>query len=91
MVGGEAALEIRVLHRHGKGIREIAREMGSSLTRCGGICVTNGGSVQAASGAGDKARSVQGLCRRTADLGSAGAVPASGLLRELRERGYSGG
>ena len=30
MVGGEAALEIRVLHRHGKGIREIARAMGSS-------------------------------------------------------------
>jgi len=23
MVGGEVALEIRVLHRHGKGIREI--------------------------------------------------------------------
>ena len=28
MVGVEAALEIRVLHRHGKGIREIARETG---------------------------------------------------------------
>jgi transposase len=30
MVGVEAALEIRVLHRHGKSIREIAREMGLS-------------------------------------------------------------
>jgi hypothetical protein len=30
MVGSEAALEIRVLHRHGKSIREIAREMGLS-------------------------------------------------------------
>jgi len=30
MVGGEAALEIRVLHRHGKGIREIARDTGRS-------------------------------------------------------------
>jgi len=30
MVGSEGALEIRVLHRHGKGIREIARETGSS-------------------------------------------------------------
>ncbi len=28
MVGAEAALEIRVLHRHGKSIREIARETG---------------------------------------------------------------
>ena len=30
MVAGEVALEIRVLHRHGKGIREIARETGSA-------------------------------------------------------------
>ena len=30
MVGMEAAMEIRVLHRHGKGIREIARELGAS-------------------------------------------------------------
>ena len=30
MVGVEAALEIRVLHRHGKSIREIARETGVS-------------------------------------------------------------
>src|SRR5712671_6020185 len=28
LVGVEAALEIRVLHRHGKSIREIARETG---------------------------------------------------------------
>ena len=28
MVGVEAAMEIRVLHRHGKGIREIARATG---------------------------------------------------------------
>jgi transposase len=30
MVGVEAALEIRVLHRHGKSIREIARASGIS-------------------------------------------------------------
>jgi len=30
MVEAEGALEIRVLHRHGKGIREIARETGTS-------------------------------------------------------------
>jgi hypothetical protein len=33
MVGVEAALEIRVLHRHGKSIREIARETGGRI--CG--------------------------------------------------------
>jgi hypothetical protein len=30
MVGAEAALKIRILPRHGKGIREIARETGLS-------------------------------------------------------------
>jgi transposase len=30
MVGAEGALEIRVLHRHSKGIREIARKTGTS-------------------------------------------------------------
>ena len=30
MLGGELALEIRVLARHGKGVREIAREAGVS-------------------------------------------------------------
>ena len=30
MVGSEAALEIRVLHRHGKSIREIASSIGVS-------------------------------------------------------------
>ena len=30
MVGAEQVTEIRVLHRHGKGIREIAREVGLS-------------------------------------------------------------
>jgi hypothetical protein len=33
-------LEIRVLHRHGKGIREIARETGARATRLDAICVT---------------------------------------------------
>ncbi len=42
MVGKEAALEIWVLHRHGKGIREIARgRQAARGTRCGGICGTN--------------------------------------------------
>ena len=30
MVGGELAVEIRVLAKHGKGVREIAREVGVS-------------------------------------------------------------
>ena len=37
MVGAKGALEIRVLHRDGEGIRELARETGSSrntMPRC---------------------------------------------------------
>jgi transposase len=30
MIGKRAVMEIRMLHRHGKGMREIARETGSS-------------------------------------------------------------
>lgn len=40
MVGSEATLEIRVLHRHDKSIREIARARGSRATRFGAICGT---------------------------------------------------
>jgi hypothetical protein len=36
MVGVEAALEIRILHRHGKSIREIARETGVAHNVAGG-------------------------------------------------------
>ena len=37
MVGGETTLEIQVLHRHGTGIREIARETGSSRNTVRGV------------------------------------------------------
>jgi transposase len=92
MVGGEVALEIRVLHRHGKGIREIARDTGSSRN-------TVRRYLRNESAARYKPRA-----RRAAKLDpfrdyvvarlTAAAperIPASVLLRELRERGYTGG
>ena len=92
MVGGEAALEIRVLHRHGKGIREIARETGSSRN-------TVRRYLRDESAARYKPRPLRAtkldpfrdyVVER---LTSAAPewIPASVLLRELRERGYSGG
>src|ERR1700739_2330053 len=92
MVGGEAALEIRVLHRHGKGIREIARETGSSRN-------TVRRYLRDESAARDKPRPLRvtklDLSRDYAveRLTSAAPewIPASVLLRELRERGYTGG
>jgi integrase/recombinase XerD len=43
MVGGEAAMEIRILSKHGKGVREIAREVGVSrntVRRCSPYVIT---------------------------------------------------
>src|SRR6201987_5634975 len=92
MVGGEAALEIRVLHRRGKGIREIVRETGSSRN-------TVRRYLRDESAARDKQPPLRAakldpfrdyVIER---LRSAAPewIPASVLLRELRERGYTGG
>src|ERR1700760_1601286 len=91
MVGGEAALEIRVLHRRGKGIREIARETGSSRN-------TVRRYLRDESAARYKPRPLRATKldpfrdyvierRRSA---APEWIPASVLLRELRERGYTG-
>src|SRR6266478_5065476 len=92
MVGVEAALEIRVLHRHGKSIREIARETGVARN-------TVRRYLRDAEAARYKPRPLRStkldpfkvyVAER---LGSAAPewIPASVLLMELRERGYSGG
>ena len=91
MVGVEAALEIRVLHRHGKSIREIARETGVSRN-----------TVRRYLRDEEAARYKPRPSRLTkldpfkayvTERGSAAPewIPASVLLMELRERGYSGG
>jgi transposase len=92
MVGGEVALEIRVLHRHGKRIREIARETGSSRNTVRRYLRDE---------AAERYRPrpprptkldpfknyvVERLCAAAPER-----IPASVLLRELRERGYTGG
>ena len=93
MVGVEAALEIRVLHRHGKSIREIARETGvarNTVRRC---------LPRDEEAAGYKPRPPRSTkldpfkAYITERLGSAVPewIPASVLLMELRERGYCGG
>jgi len=90
MVGVEAALEIRVLHRHGKGIREIARETGSRAQHSAALSARRrGGALQASSASVDdpfKACIADRMGSATPER-----IPASVLLMELRERGYSGG
>ena len=92
MVGLEAALEIRVLHRHGKSIREIARETGVARN-------TVRRYLRDEEAARYKPRPPRSTkldpfkAYITERLGSAAPdwIPASVLLMELRERGYCGG
>ena len=92
MVGVEAALEIRVLHRHGKSIREIARETGVARN-------TVRRYLRDEEAARYKPRpprlaKLDPFRAYVAErLGSAAPewIPASVLLMELRERGYTGG
>jgi transposase len=92
MVGAEGALEIRVLHRHRKGIREIARDTGISRNTLRRYLRDDG------------AKRYKPRPRRPAKLdpfrpyvverlgvAAPARIPAIALLRELRERGYSGG
>lgn len=92
MVGGEAALEIRVLARHGKGVREIAREVGVSrntvrryLRQPGAVRY---GGRRARLG---KLSAFEGYVRVRIGSAAPDRLAASVLLRELRERGYVGG
>src|SRR5258708_7955576 len=92
MVGVEAALEIRVLHRHGKSIREIARETGVARN-------TVRRYLRDEEAAHYKPRPPRSTkldpfkAYVAGRLSSAAPewIPASVLLMELRERGYSGG
>jgi transposase len=92
MVGVEAALEIPVLHRHGKSVREIAQETGVARN-------TMRRYLRDEEAARYKPRPPRSTkldpfrAYITERLASAAPerIPASVLLMELRERGYSGG
>jgi transposase len=92
MVGSEAALEIRVLHRHGKSIREIAREMGVS-------CNTVRRYLRDEEAARYKPRPLRstkldpfkGYINERLAAAAPERIPGTVPLAELRERGYGGG
>src|SRR5215470_8482927 len=92
MVGAEAALEIRVLHRHGKGIREIARAVGSSRNTVRRYLRDE--SAARYKPRPPRATKLDPFKNYVVERLTAAAperIPASVLLRELRERGYTGG
>src|SRR5258708_22309864 len=92
MVGSEAALEIRVLHRHGKGIREIARETGVSRNTVRRY-LRHEEAVRYKPRPARRAKLDPFKSYVIERLRAAAPewIPASVLLMELHERGYGGG
>jgi transposase len=92
MVGSEAALEIRVLHRHGKSIREIAREMGVSRNTVRRyLRDEEAARYKARPPRPTKLDPFKGYVVERLRAAAPERIPASVLLMELRERGYAGG
>jgi transposase len=92
MVGLEAALEIRVLHRHGKSIREIAREMGVSRNTVRRYLRDDEAErYRPRPLRATKLDPFMGYVIERLRAAAPERIPASVLLMELRERGYAGG
>jgi transposase len=92
MVGSEAALEIRVLHRHGKSIREIAREMGVSRNTVRRYLRDDEAErYRSRPLRPTKLDPFKGYVIERLRAAEPEGIPASVLLMELRERGYAGG
>jgi len=85
-------MEIRVLHRHGKGIREIARETGSSRNTVRRYLRDESATrYRARPRRVTKLDPFRGYISERLAAAAPERIPASVLLSELRERGYTGG
>ena len=92
MVGGEAALEIRVLAKHGLGVREIAREVGVSRNTVRRyLREPEAGRYRGRPLQPGKLAAFEGYVVARVASAVPEQLTASVLLRELRERGYAGG
>jgi transposase len=92
MVGSEGALEMRVLHRHGKSIREIAREMGVSRNTVRRyLRDAEAERYKPRPPRPTKLDPFKGYIVERLAAAAPEWIPGSVLLGELRERGYDGG
>jgi hypothetical protein len=92
MVGEQMAVEIRVLAKHGKGVREIARELGVSRNTVRRYLREP--EAERYSARPPRASKLDPHKRYIVERVSAAApdvLPASVLLSECRARGYAGG
>jgi transposase len=92
MLAKESQVEISVLHRQGKGIREIARATGLSRNTVRAVLRGEHDDVYGSRTPRPTKLSAheEYLRERLASAGNHGLV-ATALFREIRERGYSGG
>jgi transposase len=92
MLGGELALEIRVLAKHGKGVREIAREVGVSRNTVRRyLRDPEAARYRPRSPRPGKLAGFEGYIADRLAAAAPERLEAAVLLRELRERGYAGG
>ena len=92
MIGVELAMEIRVLAKHGKGVREIARETDASRNTVRRY-LRDEEAVRYAQRAPrpTKLDPYRDYVLERLRAAAPDAIPATVLLAELRERGYPGG
>lgn len=92
MLGGELALEIRVLAKHGKGVREIAREVGVSRNTVRRyLRDPEAARYRPRPSRPGKLAAFEGYIAEWVAAAAPERLEATVLLRELRERGYAGG
>jgi transposase len=92
MIGGEMSMEIRVLAKHGKGIREIAREMGVSRNTVRRyLREPEAARYRARPPRPTKLDPYRAFIVERLAAAAPDVIPASVLLAELRECGYAGG
>jgi transposase len=92
MVGGEAAMEIRILSKHGKGVREIAREVGVSRNTVRRyLRAPDAARYRERPPQPGKLSAFEGYIRQRLASALPDRLAATVLLRELRARGYVGG
>ena len=92
MIGEELAMEIRVLAKHGKGVREIARELGCSRNTVRRyLREASAGRYRPRAARSTKLDGYRDYIAGRVRAALPAAIPAKVLLGEIRERGYCGG
>ena len=91
MIGGEMSMEIRVLARHGKGVREIARDLGLSRNTVRRyLRDPDAARYQARPARVAKLDPYKDYLAERVKAAAPERIPAPVLLRECQERGYAG-